>query len=190
MCTRTRNVYMYTYVYMYGTKGFRLVSEVSGWRRMPKPFLIFLCLGVGTPRYKHSITFLNVMQQPMNSSANPSQIQKTKRPKDHLRQSQFQVVACCPQNSSLIKSMQFSIFPIIFHSCPIFFLHQRRPFHPNRGPGHGAGRGTQQIFTAEDWASPLTLGVKSVVLLVAAPVALTVFFVPYGLYAGWVGEMG
>jgi hypothetical protein len=29
-----------------------------------------------------------------------------------------------------------------------------------------------------------------VVLLVAAPVALTVFFVPYGLYAGWVGEMG
>ena len=57
-----------------------------------------------------------------------------KRPKDHLRQSQFQVVPlCCPQNSSLIKSMQFSIFPIIFHRCPIFSLHKRRPFRPNRG---------------------------------------------------------
>jgi len=29
-----------------------------------------------------------------------------------------------------------------------------------------------------------------VVLLVAAPVALTVFFVPYGLYAGWVPGWG
>lgn len=49
---------------------------------------------------------------------------------------------------------------------------------------------TQQIFTAEDWASPLTLGVKGVVLLVAAPVALTVFFVPYGLYAGVLRPVG
>ena len=43
---------------------------------------------------------------------------------------------------------------------------------------------THQIFTPEDYAHPLALVGKGVILLVAAPVALTVFFIPYGLYAG------
>ena len=41
-----------------------------------------------------------------------------------------------------------------------------------------------QIFSREDLSSPLTLATKSLVLLVGAPVAGVVFFVPYGLYAG------
>ncbi|CAE7343209.1 unnamed protein product [Symbiodinium natans] len=41
-----------------------------------------------------------------------------------------------------------------------------------------------RIFSREDFSSPLTLVTKSVVLLVAAPVAGVVFFLPYGLYAG------
>lgn len=41
-----------------------------------------------------------------------------------------------------------------------------------------------RIFSQEDFSSPLKLVTKSAVLLVAAPVAGVVFFLPYGIYAG------
>lgn len=45
---------------------------------------------------------------------------------------------------------------------------------------------TSRIFTEEDFSSPLRLVTKGVVLLVAAPVALVTFFIPYGIFAGLV----
>ncbi|CAK9022717.1 unnamed protein product [Durusdinium trenchii] len=45
---------------------------------------------------------------------------------------------------------------------------------------------TNRIFTEEDFSSPLRLVTKGVVLLVAAPVALVTFFIPYGIFAGLV----
>jgi len=48
----------------------------------------------------------------------------------------------------------------------------------------GAGGGGQpQLFTREDLGRPLVLVTKAVALLVGAPIALAVFFLPYGLYA-------
>ena len=45
--------------------------------------------------------------------------------------------------------------------------------------------GVSYVFPIGSVVSDFTLQVgKGVVLLVAAPVALTVFFIPYGLYAG------
>ena len=49
---------------------------------------------------------------------------------------------------------------------------------------------TNRIFTEEDFSSPLRLVTKGVVLLVAAPVALGVFFIPYALYAGVLRPLG
>ncbi|CAJ1397224.1 unnamed protein product [Effrenium voratum] len=41
-----------------------------------------------------------------------------------------------------------------------------------------------RMFTEEDMCSPLRCALKGAVILVAAPVAAVVFFIPYGLYAG------